>query len=279
MAISTTLWDSIDAADTDPMHASEARPALHATPSVKMSYHQWTERLIVHPPLVTARELAGLPDERLAALAAQYEQTPRKVQTVWLKAGAAASVVVLALGVALGTLREADDTTLATMAFGFVLTGAVGASLAGWLFYVNGSLGQGHRRLGLLVSALDEQHPWLYRTLLLLQHPPVEAYRAQTLAERGLLRGVDYLLMREIAQVHERLLLTQKASAVVKQLQGEALGARRAAPALEPFAQAAPATQAAQGALGAQVLQGAPESSVAPEGGQPSRVTLTPLAA
>lgn len=266
MATSTTPWDSIDAPDTDPMHAREAFQPRHATPSAKMSYHQWTERLVVHPSLVTARELAGLPDERLAALAAQYEQTPRRERALWLKAGAVASIVTLVLGVALGTLREPDDATLATVAYAFVLVGAAGSSVVGWLFYVSANLGQGHRRLGLLVGAMDEQHPWLYRTLLLLEHPAVDAYRVRTLAERGMIRGVDYLLMREIAQAHERLALTQTASAVVAQLQGTDLAARRAVqvPALQAQAQAALATQ---------------EAPAAQDGVAPSRISLTPVAA
>jgi hypothetical protein len=264
MANSTTLWDSIDADDDHPMHASEAAQPRHATPSARMTYRQWTERLIVHPPLVAARELAGLSDERLAALAAQYEQAPSRGRALWLKAGAVVSALALALGVALGTLRAPDDATLATAAFALVLAGAVSGTVAAWLFYVSSNLDQAHRRLGLLVTVLDEQHPWLYRALLLQKHPPVDAYRARMLAERGGLRGVDHLLMREIAQAHERLELTQTASAVVARLQGCPPCAHRAEPLPASRPVATPAV---------------PEAAAAQDGVPPSRVALAPVAA
>jgi hypothetical protein len=73
--------------------------------------------------------------------------------------------------------------------------------------------------VGLYVGALDAQHPWLYKTYLVMRNEAANRYRQRVLAQRGCLRGADYVLMREIARVDEVSVMTQTASAVTAQVQ------------------------------------------------------------
>jgi hypothetical protein len=72
---------------------------------------------------------------------------------------------------------------------------------------------------GLYVGKLDEQHPWLYDALSLTKHGVAEDYRQRTLRERGLLRGADYVMMRELVRAQEALERVRAARSVAEQFQ------------------------------------------------------------
>ena len=74
-------------------------------------------------------------------------------------------------------------------------------------------------RVGLYVGPLNEQHPWLYDTLLLMRNAAAETYRRRTLRERGPLRGLDCLMMREIARAEQGLATTETARRVAEEVQ------------------------------------------------------------
>jgi len=79
-----------------------------------------------------------------------------------------------------------------------------------------------HGTTGLYLGRLDEQHPWLYKTATLRHHPAAEAYRERVLRERGWLRGLDYVMMRETVRVHdaaERTLPTRLVAETIQLLQ------------------------------------------------------------
>ena len=74
-----------------------------------------------------------------------------------------------------------------------------------------------HRRL--YVGKLDEQHPWLYDARSLTRHGIAEEYRQRILRERGVLRGADFIMMRELVQAQEALARVRAARSVAEQFQ------------------------------------------------------------
>jgi hypothetical protein len=72
---------------------------------------------------------------------------------------------------------------------------------------------------GLYVGRLDEQHPWLYKVLATTRHPAAEAYRQDVLKRRGALRGLDWIVMRELVRAHDAVDATRFARTVSEQLQ------------------------------------------------------------
>ena len=81
------------------------------------------------------------------------------------------------------------------------------------------SMDLAYGQLGLYAIAIDEQHPWLYKTYLLMRNAAAQQYREQVLQQRGVLRGVDCILMREIARADEERTLTLTARVVAGEVQ------------------------------------------------------------
>jgi hypothetical protein len=89
-----------------------------------------------------------------------------------------------------------------------------------------------HGQVGLYAGVLDEQHPWLYKTYLLMRNRAAQEYREGVLRQRGVLRGVDCILMREIARADEERVMTLTARSVAQQVQDVAAEAVHAEPRL-----------------------------------------------
>lgn len=209
-----------------PYHAHEGYTPSAVAPVNDMSYEQWTERVSVQSEFVAARELAGLSDATLQALAYHYEKAPRRKRGDWLRfsypvagvLGGVAAMLVMAhkaypgQGAGLGVF-ELSALAAAGMAF---LASAIGAASA----FHDVPLRAAHVKMGHYVTKLDERHPWLYRARLLMSNEAANAYREKALRERGVLRGTDYLMMREIAMAHEAVLLTDTASHTARLVQG-----------------------------------------------------------
>ncbi len=210
-------------ADAGPAHAVETYRPSHVVPTTQMAFAHWTERLAAQPVLVAARELAGLSDENLSALAKEFELNPRRPRKDVGRFLMPAAAAAISLGIAGLLLTQAAVTSNWTWASAtLLLAGFVACGVAAvWNLSIVPT-DQAHGRLGLYVGELDEQHPWLYKALLLLKHPCAEAYRQHVLGDRGALRGVDYLLMEQIAAAHETLELTQTARAVRARIQAKA---------------------------------------------------------
>ncbi len=192
----------------------------------ELAYAYWTHRATVQSELGLARELAGLPNATLAELADVFERTPRRRRFDGARFAIPIGVGMLFVG-ALAWMLFAALPLAGTAAGSVVQSIGVGALAAGLLAVAVGALAAfnmmpldvAHGRLGLVVGLLNEQHPWLYKAARLMQTPAAEAYRQRVLNERGALRGVDYLMMREIVRGHEALELTQLSRSVVEELQ------------------------------------------------------------
>lgn len=207
------------------VHANETYRPSRVLPTAEMAFAHWTERVAAQSPLVAARELSGLSNEQLSALANEFVASPRRKRKDWYRFLPVTGGVVLGagvLGLLFGNLLGLSQVAVTSAAFlvlGFVMTG-LGSIYS---FHVV-PLESAHGRLGLYVGELNEQHPWLYRTLLLMKHDAAEEYRSKVLEERGPVRGIDFLLMEEIATVHESLELTQNARSVRQRVQSPAGG-------------------------------------------------------
>lgn len=229
--------------DESLLHAREGYRPTRVIPSAQMAFAQWTERLATQSELVSARELAGLSEPNLAALADEFEESPWPKRRDRYRFGLPVALGLAALGATLLLVdAAAGNAGLGINASAFrVILGTVfglasaagGAAVYGGFAHVTVSVAYG--KVGLYVGKLNEQHPWLYKAFLLSKNDAANAYRLRILAERGPLRGVDYLMMREIAQAQEGVELTQAARHVADYLQGEGR-ASTVAPALPAVA-------------------------------------------
>lgn len=241
--------------DSSLMQAREGYRPTPAAVTAAMEFAQRTERMSTQSDIVAAREIAGLPEESLSALATEFAHAPRRRRTDRLRLAIPTGVMLFAAGLfglllnsgmpapAGGALSELQMLSMACLGAG-VIAGAVGALAAFSLM----SLDVAYGKVGLYVGLLNEQHPWLYKTVLVMRNPAAQEYRLRVLSERGVLRGVDYVLMREIARADEAQVMTQTARAVAEQVQlpqpiqlGEVAAGRRLV------------TMAAEGAQASQV--------------------------
>jgi hypothetical protein len=227
----TSLFDSLFhgsfLSDASLLEARDGYRPTENGPTPTADFEQRARRMAVQTELVAAREIAGLPEETLAALAAEFRRAPRRKRTDPLRLSIPFGLLMFAAGL-LGLLSQnsflapPDIATLSTFQVLSVITlgiglfsAAVGALAAFNLMPVEVAYGN----VGLYVGELDEQHPWLYKTYLVMRNEAANAYRLHMLAQRGRLRGADYVLMREIARVDEASVMTQTAGAVAAQIQ------------------------------------------------------------
>ncbi len=196
---------------------------------------RWSQRLTQQTELATARQIAGLPDAELAALAREFALSPRHKRTDRMRFVGPAGVVGFGAGL-LGLMLQ--DASLGIAGRGMLsafevicLSGLLGGLIAVALATVKAfsltSVELAHGQVGLFAGVLDEQHPWLYKTFLLLRNRAALAYHDTVLRERGVLRGVDCVLMREIARADEERVMTLTAQAVARQVQQPESRARR----------------------------------------------------
>jgi hypothetical protein len=214
-------------AEKDVPHARESYRPSQAAATAKMAFARCTKRVAELPDLVACRELAGLSDDQLSALALEFEKAPRHKRTDLLRF----SFTVAALLALAGAGLAYDEFTTPDRAAGIspLVAGAGAFFGAAFIAFCAGTLTRlrlvpieaAYGRVGLLVGVLNEQHPWLYNAYFLIRNPAARAYRDKVVRERGLIRGMDYLLMRQIAELEENMELSQNTRAVMAAVQGE----------------------------------------------------------
>ena len=191
----------------------------------RVALARWTSRTLEQPALGVARELAGLSEPELDELEAEFRRFPIRQPPQWLRYAVVVGIVLMALaGLGLGlqalmNLGETAARTLQAVSVACLLIGLVplGAALISALGALQLDLSYG--TVGLYVGKLDEQHPWLYDARSLTRQVIAEEYRQRTLNERGLLRGADYIMMRELVQAQEALARVRAARSVAEQFQ------------------------------------------------------------
>ena len=199
-------------------------PAPRELPADR-SFANWTERVSVQSELGSAREMAGLSNAELEALEAEFVRCPTRPRPPWMREAVLAGIILLVLactGLAMLGLTELGDVasrTLQALSAASLLLGLVPLSIGLLTSFSVLHLELSYGTTGLYVGKLDEQHPWLYKATGLTRHETAEDYRRRTLLERGPLRGMDYVLMREMVKVQESLEQMRPARSVAEQLQ------------------------------------------------------------
>ena len=205
---------------------SPTRTALPA----ELAFARWAERVAVQTELGSARELAGLSDDELALMEAEFvrcQSRPRSGRARHTVASGALLAALGGLGLALPGLAagmgKAAYPALQMVSIGGLLIGLCVLSAGVLAAFSRLPLDLSHGTTGLYVGRLDEQHPWLYKTMSLTHNTAAEDYRQRVLRDRGPLRGVDYVMMREIVHAHESLEQTRSTRSVAEQIQLQAV--------------------------------------------------------
>lgn len=225
MSILSPLFDGSLLSSERLMRAREFYAPDPAAVAGRPTLASWTKRVPVQSELASARELAGLSDAELTSLEAEFQRCQMRPRSAWQRHASLIGVVFVVLAAcalaapALVVMGELLARLLQTIGVALLLVGmiALGSGFLG--AFANVHLDLSYGTLGLYVGQLDERHPWLYKTLAVVRHPAVDEYRIRVLTERGLLRGADYVVMREIARAQEALDQMRPARAVAEELQ------------------------------------------------------------
>lgn len=191
----------------------------------QVAFARWTQRVSMQSALGAARELAGLSDQELAELEAEFIRCPMRQQSRWIGHAVVSGgvlIVLACIGFGLEALAKLGDTgarALLMMSVVCLLAGmaCLSSALVSAFSTMNAALS--HGTTGLYVGRLDEQHPWLYRAISLTRYHVAEDYRQRTLRERGTLRGADFVMMRELVEVQEAREQVRPSRSVAAQLQ------------------------------------------------------------
>ena len=202
----------------------------HYTPSgalpPEQAFARWTQRISVQAELGSAREIAGLSEEELAAMEAEFMRCPVRPRSARVRQAVPAGLALASLG-GVGLLLQGLFGGLGAGAQPAMQMGAATCLLIGLVVLAVGFLsafGTLHLELchgttGLYFGKLDEQHPWVHKTMALTHYPAADEYRQRVLRERGWLRGVDYVMMKEIVRVQDALEQALPTRSVAERLQ------------------------------------------------------------
>jgi len=196
-------------------------------PDTQAQMALWSQRLTQHTELAAARQIAGLSDAELAAFATEFTLSPRYRRIDKMRFATPLGVATFGAGLAGLTLQAASLgaagrgmlSAFEVICLAIVVGGLGMVALGTMKAFSLTSVELAYGRVGLYVGLLDEQHPWLYKTFLLMRNRAAQEYRETVLRERGVLRGVDCVLMREITRVDEECVMTLTARAVAEQVQ------------------------------------------------------------
>ena len=225
MSLLQSLSEGSLLSDESLLQAREGYRPIPQASSAEVALEYWTKRMTTQHELAVAREMAGLSEETLAALASGFVRQPRRRRTDYLRfsipVGAAlllAGALLLSADTSLLSSRGTAVTPVQTLAIGCLACGVIAVCIGVLVSFSMMPFDVAHGKLGLCTGLLDEQHPWLYKASLVMRDSAADGYRQRTLSERGPLRGIDYIMMREIAVAHDALEMTRIARSVSLQL-------------------------------------------------------------
>jgi hypothetical protein len=196
-------------------------------PGAQADMVRWSTRMTRQSELATAREIAGLSDAELSALAREFTLWPRRRRTELSRFATPAGVLLFFAGLmglmlqeaSLGVTGRGMLSAFEVICLGALASGLIAVAYATMKAFSMTSVDLAYGQVGLYAGVLDEQHPWLYKTYLLMRNGAAQEYRERTLRQRGALRGVDCVLMREIARADEERVLTMTSRWVAAQVQ------------------------------------------------------------
>jgi hypothetical protein len=202
-------------------HYAPSRTAIPAG----AEFARWAHRISVQSECGSAREMAGLADSKLEALESEFIRCPTRPRSAVARHSLWVGALLIALactGFGIGNLRGVEAgviRALTDLGPGLLLVGVACIAISGLSAFSALHVDLAHGTTGLYVGMLDEQHPWLYKTTGLLRSEAAESYRKSVLKERGPLRGLDYVLMRELVNTHDSIAQLRPARTVAEQLQ------------------------------------------------------------
>lgn len=191
----------------------------------ELAFAHWAQRVAVQTELGSARELAGLLDDELAALEAEFVRCPTRPRFDRVRHSVPVGTALAAMGglalvlQGVSGLGQQTQSMLQMLGLSSLLMGLLALAVGVLAAFSKVHLDLSHGTTGLYVGRLDEQHPWLYKTMRLTLNAAAEDYRQRVLRERGSLRGMDHVLMQAVARAHEAIEETRSASSVAEQIQ------------------------------------------------------------
>lgn len=209
------------------MQAREFYSPSRATMPSETAFARWTQLIAVRSELGSAREMAGLVDAQLNVLESEFLRCQTRPRSAWARHGLWVGALFIALacaGFAMGDVAGVEAgarRALSSFAVALLIAGSSSIAVSGLTAFSGLHLDLNYGTTGLYVGLLDEQHPWLYKTMSLVRHEAAETYRRTVLRERGPLRGLDYVMMRELVATHDALERMRPASTVAEQLQSQ----------------------------------------------------------
>ena len=207
------------------MEAREYYSPTNQAKSAEQAFAGWTERVSLQSEVGSAREMAGLTEEELSEMEAEFVRCPKRARSARARAIPTGAVLALLGAVGIGVHSFLSGTSEAgrqaiLMTSGVVLlAGLVVLAVSVLSAFGALHLELSHGTTGLYFGRLDEQHPWLYKAATLRHHPAAEAYRERVLRERGWLRGLDYVMMKETVRVHDAAERTLPTRLVAERIQ------------------------------------------------------------
>lgn len=204
--------------------AREHYSPTSAEPAPQIAFARWTQRVAVQAELGSAREISGLTEEELAAMEAEFVRCPERLRPAHVRQAVQAGATLAVIGagaLALQSFVGGPGTHPIGQMLSAVclLIGLVALALGVLAAFSTMHLELCHGTTGLYFGRLDEHHPWLFKTLNLTDNPAAEEYRQRILRERGWLRGVDYVMMKEIVRAQQAMEQTRSSRSVAEKLQ------------------------------------------------------------
>ena len=208
------------------MEAREQYAPTSGALSPERAFGRWTQRMSVQSELASAREIAGLTEEELSAMEAEFVRSPKRPRSAAARSAMSTGIALAAVG-ALGLAAQSFLDGKAAVAQQAVLLGSAACALIGLVvlaYAVVSAFGTlhlelGHGTTGLFFGRLDEEHPWLFKTMSLAHDPAAEEYRRRVVSERGWLRGVDYVMMKEAVRARDKMEQTLPTRLVAERIQ------------------------------------------------------------
>jgi hypothetical protein len=229
MTVASMFGQLVQGSLASPAALAHSREGYQPEPraSVQAQVERWSLRMTRQPELEVAREIAGLTDDELAALSREFTLSPKRRRTDLMRFAMPAGVLMFGAGLlglmlqdaSLGAAGRGVLSAFEVICLGGLVSGLIAVALATMKSFSLTSVDLAYGHLGLYAGILDEQHPWLYKAYLLTRNGAADEYRESVLRDRGALRGVDCVLMREIARADEERVMTLTARGVAEQLQ------------------------------------------------------------
>jgi len=207
-------------------------PSIAPARTPEMALAHWTERIAALSDLVASRELAGLSDEETERVGPGVSRTPRRKRTDVLRHAYAASALLALTG---GGLALIEATTPGqAVQLSPLIQGAGVCFVSAFIAACAGAMSSlrlvpteaAYAKLGFTWGCSTNSTPGCTKGLRGSPQPCRAQLPRQVLRERGPIRGMDYVMMCEIAEISREDGTHPERTGVASAVQGTSEGAR-----------------------------------------------------